>query len=103
MLRANKYFSWLLIAIFGYILTPFALIHEFHDHHDTHCNPGALSFDSQHIHCKILQIDAQIFTSPGTEPAAWISETFVPYTLFQPITPSCAAILFADLRAPPVS
>jgi hypothetical protein len=102
MSQANKYISWILLAVFGYILTPAALIHEFNGHEDTRCNPGtSAAVETQHVHCKYLQIEAQVYTSP--EPVALSSIPGINslFRIPQLVTPCCAAVLFADLRAPP--
>ena len=102
MSQVNKYTSWLILAVFCYILTPAALIHEFHGHEDTHCLPGKLaSVSIQHVHCKLLQIEAQIFTFPDPVILKSVPGINSPVSFAQPASPSCATVLFTDLRAPP--
>ncbi|MCX6306663.1 MAG: hypothetical protein NT040_16985 [Bacteroidetes bacterium] len=101
--KINKHLSWLLVALFGYVLTPAALIHEFHGHEDTHCLPGkTAAIDTQHIHCKFLQIEAQVFTSPVPMLLANIPASMAPCFFSRQATPSCAMVMFACLRAPPL-
>ena len=102
MPNLRKYTSWLLLTVFGYILTPAVLLHELHGHEDTHCIPGAVaSFEVQHVHCKSLQIEAQVFTSPGLLFRILIPGINSPLRITRPASPSCATVLFTDLRAPP--
>jgi hypothetical protein len=95
--------SWLLLIIFGYVITPVALIHELNGHEDNHCIARAkASVDAMHVHCKSLQIEAQVFTAP--EP---LLHTYIPEIYQQLFSPraeqsSLAIVNFANLRAPPL-
>jgi hypothetical protein len=102
MPNLRKYTSWLLLTVFGYILTPAALIHELHGHEDTRCIPGSVAaVGVKHVHCKSLQIEAQVFTPPGTLLLAALSGNNSPVRIAKPASPSCASVLFTDPRAPP--
>jgi hypothetical protein len=99
----ERHISWLLIFVFGLIVTPKELIHEFYGHEDTHCSPGnRLSLESHHHHCEILQITSPDYTSP---------ERFIPDThkFIQAEVPSpdviktpVSCLVYFNLRAPPL-
>jgi hypothetical protein len=93
-----------LLVLFGLILVPHELIHNFFGHEDTHCHSGVTAtFEAQHFHCKILQLEAPMFTSP--EPDDLVSVNFYLKTI--PVERSYSlpsfSILYNDLRAPPKS
>lgn len=99
----RKYVSWFLLVLFSFILIPVELIHELHGHEETHCQPGELKFENQHVHCKMLQIEAQTYTPPalvvlGQDPGIYASFFIVSIE-----NESCASILFSDPRAPPTA
>lgn len=101
MPACRKYTALLLLILFGYILTPAALIHAFHGHEDTHCLPGLLHFDEQHVHCKTLQIEAQVYTPPVLLNPGQVPAIHAPFVITSHAKESCAVVLFADPRAPP--
>jgi hypothetical protein len=102
MTGATKNISFLLLFVFGFILLPFSLIHELHGHEDTHCAPGKrTTLDIQHIHCKILQIEAQVYTAPVIVMFISAPRILAILKTQQQAIPSCATMLYADLRAPP--
>jgi hypothetical protein len=103
MSQLSRYTSQFLLIVFGYILTPAALIHEFQGHEDTSCMPGTTaSIETKHLHCKLLQIEAQVYTSPPPVILASIPELFAPSSIPQHQGPSKASVIFSDLRGPPV-
>jgi len=104
MKNPAQHITWLLLVVFGLIITPKELIHEFYGHEDTRCNPGdRATFESLHHHCEILQLTCPSYTSPekiqlnsifcshdefnGTE----IIKTAVPFRVY------------FNLRAPPLA
>jgi hypothetical protein len=101
MSLANKYFTWILLAVFGYILTPAALLHEFQGHEDTKCIPGTSAIENQHIHCKLLQIEGQTYTPPQPVILASLPWSVTPGRKPQPEAQSGAVCLFTNPRAPP--
>ena len=102
MICIKRHITWLLLAVFSLIITPKEMIHEFYGHDDTHCNPGNLvAVESCHHHCQILKIEAQVYNSPEKCVLALVPGAHYVFRMLQQETPSCAKILFADLRAPP--
>jgi hypothetical protein len=102
MSKMKKYASRILIAIFGYIITPSALIHEFHGHEDTNCiHHNSASVGPRHVHCKMLQIEGKVYTSQDPVELAVIEGERFPWWILPPESPALARILYTDLRAPP--
>jgi hypothetical protein len=102
MSAIKKHIAWFLVFLFGYLITPAGLIHELHGHDDTHCTPGkTASIEIQHVHCKILQIEAQVFTTPASVVLLSLPRILDMQQTLQQEIPSCATMLYADLRAPP--
>jgi len=103
MKKAKRNISLAILAIFGYIITPVALIHALHGHEDTHCIPGAYpAFSIQHVHCKILQIEAQVYTSPEPVFLASLPPIKSNFPVSHHTCSSFAKARFANLRAPPL-
>jgi len=102
MLTLKKFTSGFLLAVFALIITPAELIHEFHGHDETQCHPGNFTtIEKQHSHCKLLQIEAQVFTSPEEFLSTLAQEIPSPIIGHQTEFPFLAAARFANLRAPP--
>jgi hypothetical protein len=98
----TRLISFLLLVVFGLILIPFSLLHELYGHEDTHCTPGeSTSIETQHTHCKILQIEAQVYTTPATVKLLSVPAILTFWKIQQQAIPSFATMLYADLRAPP--
>ncbi|MFZ4520370.1 MAG: hypothetical protein ACOYNC_01620 [Bacteroidales bacterium] len=103
MSLANKYISRILLVVFGYVLTPGALIHEFHHHEETRCIPSATStIGILHTHCRLLHIDAQVFSSPDILGLVIVPGISSSVPLTATTSPSLANVRFIHLRAPPL-
>jgi hypothetical protein len=103
MLKISKYASWFLLFIFSFIQIPVELIHELHGHEETHCHPGELKFENQHVHCKMLQIEAQTYTPPALVVLGQDSGIDTSFFIVSIAKESCASIPFSDPRAPPTA
>ena len=99
----NRYLSKQLLIIFLYAITPGALFHEFLGHEDTHCQPGKIAYEKQHLHCHILQILAPVFTFPQSGSLQAVQLTGNEFFPLQPESSSRALVSFTNLRAPPPS
>lgn len=91
-----------LLVVFGFILTPNELIHEFFGHEDTRCNPGKIvTIEQKHVHCSILRLETRVFTPPSPANAnprlSCLQASFPALTVFS----SRAIYHYANLRAPP--
>jgi hypothetical protein len=96
--------TWLLLAVFGLIITPKELVHECYGHEDTRCNAGErASFEPLHHHCEILQLACPHYTRP--EKQALAAVTSVPAVFADEVisSPAVPARFWFNLRAPPLS
>jgi hypothetical protein len=100
----RSHIARLLLLVFGFILIPNELIHQFYGHDDTHCNPGKLvSIEEQHTHCAILRLESRVFTAP---PLVFILPPVSGTVFFfdsAAVLASQVLQLYADPRAPPLT
>ena len=88
--------------IFGFALTPHFFLHELMGHEDTHCHPGTkVTVEPFHQHCKILQLELQVYTTPSYIIHA--CDYFDYETLRVPAAPMKVALIVSCfyLRGPP--
>lgn len=100
----NRYISILLLIVFGVILTPKELIHEFYGHEDTHCNAGSSkAFETSHHHCDILNYAGFLYTTPGRVTLDHIESTRAAFSSSCIVNPLISPRFFFNLRAPPLA
>jgi hypothetical protein len=104
MRKIIQHTSWLLLLVFGLIITPKELIHEFYGHEDTHCNSGNdQAFESHHHHCDILQLTSLVYTAPGKSSISGVVCVQFATTLPAVQNPAVPSAVYFNLRAPPLS
>jgi len=104
MRRISRYTAWLLLVVFGLIITPRELIHEFYHHEDTVCMAGNKPVvEAHHHHCEILQIASLVYTTPGEVSLNVYKidrrEIIIPET----VAGQVSTRIYFNLRAPPLA
>jgi hypothetical protein len=93
-----------LFMVFALILFPKELVHELYGHHDTHCHPGLkTSLEPRHTHCKILQLEAFLFTTPHLSGLKSYLFTITKVRVFPSTAVQKSIIHYNQLRGPPIS
>ncbi len=99
-----RHISWVLLVVFGLIITPKELIHEWYGHDDTHCRAaGSLAVETHHSHCEILRVTSLVYTSPEKttlDALSFIRAFIINAGIVAAILP---IKLYFNLRAPPRS
>ena len=104
MRRISRHTTWLLLVVFGLIITPKELIHEFYHHEDTVCLAGDKpAVEAHHHHCEILQIASLVYTSPVIFTLNVYN--LAPGEIILPATVAGAVsfLIYFNLRAPPLT
>ena len=104
MNHLKRHISILLLVVFGLIITPKELIHEWYGHEDTHCRAtGSIAIETHHNHCEILKLASPVYTSPvkmSLDALKFLRAFIKNVTIVTAILP---VQLYFNLRAPPLS